>query len=47
MYKNAMRFMSVNMAETAYRLCIYFFFPDAMRTSIKEMLNLMGIMAAQ
>lgn len=36
-----------NMADTAYKLDIYLVLPEAMRMSMKEMLSLIGIMAAQ
>lgn len=39
--------MAVNIAETAYRLYVYWTRLDAMRTNMKEMLSLMGMMAAQ
>jgi hypothetical protein len=42
-----MRFMTVNIAETAYRLYMYIFLPDAMRISMNEMLSLMGMIEAQ
>lgn len=42
-----MRFISINMAETVYRLYVNPFLRDAMRISMHEMLNLMGMMAAQ
>jgi hypothetical protein len=42
MYSMAIRFMAVNIAETAWRLYVYLILLDAMRTSMKEMLNLIG-----
>ena len=47
MYSKAMRFMTMNMADTAYKLYMYVFLREAIRMSMKEMLSLMGIIAAQ
>lgn len=47
MYNKAMRFIAVNIPDTAYRLYEYFDLFEAMRSNIKEMLSLIGMMAAQ
>lgn len=47
MYNMAMIFIVVNIADTAYRLYEYTDLFEAMRSNIKEMLSLIGIIAAQ
>jgi hypothetical protein len=47
MYSMAIRFMILNIPETTYKLYVYFLLPAAMRVNIKEMLSLIGMMAAQ
>lgn len=47
MYNMAIRFIVVNIPETAYRLYVYLILFEAMRINMNEMLSLMGIIAAQ
>ena len=47
MYSMAIRFIAVNIADTAYRLYEYTDLFEAMRSNMKEMLSLIGMMAAQ
>jgi hypothetical protein len=47
MYSMAIRFIAVNVADTAYRLYEYTDLLEAMRSNMKEMLSLIGMMAAQ
>jgi hypothetical protein len=47
MYNMAIRFIAVNIADTAYKLYEYTDLFEAMRSNMKEMLSLIGMMAAQ